>query len=253
MRFDSEVVMGVLQALSQEMASYRQHALQIEEAFGGEAELGSDAATQEMHRALDAITEMTAQLTAYVVPGDGLGEAPESTIELALRARRMTIVVEVGRLRDALRDPASGAPSCGWFAARSDGQFKTMDDVSGFFYAQFHEINCMWMPYRQNDRRSLGIHGAVRRTLYHRAIRVAQRRLCDLRSDPDLAHVLRMGLGASNWPGVHTSFALITAALAFEIEAEPDGQILVHPRDRPRDELVMTTGIPARRRPDDFR
>lgn len=232
MNIDSEVVMGLLQTLSQEMASYRQHAMQIESAFGIAREPGDDAATEEMRRAFDAITEMTAQLTAYVVPADGLGGAPESTIELALRVRRMAIVVEIGRLRAALRDPEVNVWSRRWFAERPDGQFKAMDDVSGFFYDQLHEINCIWMPYRKYDRRSRHIHSAVRATLYCRAIRVAQRRLCDLRGDPDLAHLLRVGLGASNRQAFHRSFALIAAALAFELEAEPDGHLLMHPRDR---------------------
>jgi hypothetical protein len=217
MTSESLSVLDMLRGLEQQVGEYHRHAVQIAAAIsGGHLVLAREAA-DALLRVLDAIVQMTTKLQPCVVPVDGLGEAMESLTELAIRARRMVITGHVDVLRDVLRGSAADGRARGWFG----GRFRHIDHVSDFLANEFYRINCLWMQYRGDDRRAARMAITDRVTLYKTALCVAQQAMQELGADPALAHLLKKGTAASDWPEVQNACAQITAALAIQIDMEP--------------------------------
>jgi hypothetical protein len=220
MRSESSSVLGVLQGLEQQVGAYHRHAMQVAAAIrGGHLVLAREAA-DALLRVLDAIVQMTTKLQPCVVPIDGLGEVMESLPELAIRARRMVISTQADVLRDVLRGPVAEGRTRGWFC----GRFRHIDHVSDFLTNEFYRINCLWMQYRCDDRRAARMAIAYRVTLYETALRVAQQAMQELGADPALAHFLKNGMAASDWPEVQAACVRIAAALAIQIDLKPSRQ-----------------------------
>jgi hypothetical protein len=212
-QFDPSVVLETLHIVEQQFAALRARSTEVMEALhGGDYDpLRRPAA--ELHQLLDATLATLADLKAHVVPGDGGGTTLESPSELLLRARRMVIIAALGRLRDALRDPAARAGAASWFV----GRFQSIDELTTFLYDELHQISLLWTRYRKDAPQARAMVDAERRPLYCSALRMGRRALRDLGTQADVARVLHEGMAATGWPDVRAACMYIAAAFAIQI------------------------------------
>jgi hypothetical protein len=148
----------------------------------------------------------------------------------------MVILMELGHLRDALRDEPSRARVTGWFA----GRFQGIDDLVAFFRDGLDRINRIWRPYRQDQPLLSGMSCADRVTMYLTTIRIAQRALRELGDDPDLAQIFEKGVAASDSPAVQIACKRIVTVLGIQVDVEPDRR--PPPRRRPAAIASSTAG-----------
>ncbi|TMQ19711.1 MAG: hypothetical protein E6J90_17425 [Deltaproteobacteria bacterium] len=224
MPFQSRVVVEALQALERQLAVHRDPLAQVATALSVGHFAPALQAAEKLRDALAIVVSLYQRLYANVVPVDEMGSTVESVGELALRARRMVILTQLGRLRDLLREPKAGERARGWFV----GDFASIDDVTAFFADQFAQINQIWVQYRQTHPGAAGISSTDRITLYRASVRVAQSALRELRNHPDLAYLLRAGLDAADWPDVLSACSEIVVALAVEVDVK-SGRVPVVP------------------------
>jgi hypothetical protein len=163
-----------------------------------------------------------ALIREHVLEADGLGEPGESLGELAIRARAVVILMELGHLRNALRDEPLVMRTTGWFV----GRFRDIDDVVAFFREGLDKITRIWRPYRQDQPLLSGMSCGDRVTMYLTTIRVAQRALRELGDEPALAQLL-----ATDSPEVQIACKRIVTVLGIQVDVEPDR--LPPPRRRP--------------------
>jgi hypothetical protein len=224
--FDPDAVLETLQRLESQLHETHHHAANVAATLSAGQFSPALAAIDRLRWSVDVVVAMNTRLHANVVPVDGLGQAPESVAELAIRARRMVVVDQLDRLRDLLRETTADARDPGAVARR----FRAIDSIAALFAEELHRIDALWMVYRQGDRRldELGDHRA---TLYRAAVRAAHRAMLDLLDQPDVAHFLRDGIEATDWPDVHVACCQIRAALAIQIDIEPGRPGRASPRN----------------------
>ena len=230
MMFRSELVVGALQGLEQQIVTFRRHATELATAVeGGDFALALRA-TEDARRQFETITTATMSLMEQVVPADGFGNTMDSLGELVVRAVQLVASAQVSDLRDTIRGAAIERA-----AAMFGGRFRNIDDVAAFVHAEFSRINCIWMRYRSSGEQA---GASVNRVVYRAAIRVAQHEVRSLICDPDLAQFLRRGVADIDWPDVCRPCALIAAALDVHIDTKTDLQSLA----RPQPSSVRTAG-----------
>ena len=236
MRFDPRNVVELLLRLEQQGMAFRPLTAEVAAALNkGDFQLALEISGR-LHSVLESIVATKALIREHVMEADGLGEPGESLGELAIRARTMVILMELGRLRDALRDEPSRARITGWFA----GRFQGIDDVVAFFRDGLDRINRIWRPYRQDQPLLSGMSCADRVTMYLTTIRIAQRALRELGDEPDLAQIFERGVTASDSPEVQIACKRIVTVLGIQVDVEPDRRLPL--RRRPAAIASSTAG-----------
>jgi hypothetical protein len=220
MRIESYLLAEMLQRMEQQTAVIRPYAVTIVTTLSREAYPAALEALAELHRALDAFVATTKLLQEHVVAHDGLGKMGESLGELTLRARAMVLRAQLDLVREALGEPAAHARAQAWFVGRVLG----IGELVTFVLDRLTEIHAIWTPYRQNQRQPPGMMEADRENLYRTAIRVAQRALCELRDEPEVARFLDGGSMATDLPEVHLACKRIDTVLGLQFEVEPGRQ-----------------------------
>jgi hypothetical protein len=216
----------MLQRMEQQSAAVRPCAVEIAAALSRDEYPAALEASAELHRALDALVATTELLEDHVVAHDGMGELGESVGELALRARAMVLAAQFDLLCEALREPAAQARAHGWFV----GRFQGITETAVFVRERLNTIHAIWVPYRQSQPQPPGMTDTDRVSIYRTAVRVAQRALCELRDEPELAQFLNRGATATDLPDVHSACKRILGVLGLHIDVEPGGP----PTPRPR-------------------
>lgn len=218
MRFQSGIVIATLQGLAEQLSAHREFFADIAVALERQGYTAAHDATHKLLHALGLVVAMTARLHANVVPIDELGEPVESLAELALRARSMVVMVRVGFIRELMRDRAAHERAQAWLVGR-DG---TVGELMTSIHDQIRRIHGVWTPHR---RGAAGLDRASdnhRTAFYQSSLRLAQRKLQGLNKSPGLAHFLARGVAVSDWSDMSTACREILAALAVEVDAEPD-------------------------------
>lgn len=227
MRFDPRNVVELLLRLEQQGMAFRPLTAEFAAALSkGDFQLALEISGR-LHSVLESIVATKALIREHVLEADGLGEPGESLGELAIRARTMVILMDLGHLRDALRDEPLRARITGWFV----GRFQGIDEVVAFFREGLDRINRIWRPYRQDQPLLSGMSCADRVTMYLTTIRIAQRALRELGDEPELAQLLEKGVAATDSPAVQIPCKRIVTVLGIQVDVEPDRR--PPPRRRP--------------------
>jgi hypothetical protein len=227
MRFDPRNVVELLLRLEQQGMAFRPLTAEIAAALNkGDFQRALEISGR-LHSVLESIVATKALIREHVLEADGLGEPGESLGELAIRARAVVILMELGHLRDALRDEPLVMRTTGWFV----GRFRDIDDVVAFFREGLDKITRIWRPYRQDQPLLSGMSCGDRVTMYLTTIRVAQRALRELGDEPALAQLLEKGVVATDSPEVQIACKRIVTVLGIQVDVEPDR--LPPPRRRP--------------------
>jgi hypothetical protein len=216
MGIDSYVVAEMLQRLEQQNAALRPYVAEVAAAVNRDQYSAALEASGELHRLLDMFVATTEVLQDHVVASDGLGELGESIAELTLRARGMVLVGQLALIKDALREPAARARTCGWFG----GRFHGIDEMTAFIQERLTNIHEIWMPYRQDRLQPAGMTEAERVSVYRTVVRVAQRALCELRNEPEVARLLESGIAATDVPEIHVACKRIATVLSVQIDIQ---------------------------------
>jgi hypothetical protein len=227
MRLDPRTVVELLQRLERQHAEHRPHLADVTMAINKSDYEQAAESTGNLHSVLESIIVTRARLREYVVSVDSLGE-PGSLIELAIRARRVVITMQADRLRDAFSHSEAVARARGWFV----GRFRKIDEVITFL-DELTKSACPWERYREGQPLPVGMKDADRTVMYRTTVRIAQRTMRELGTDPDLLHFLRSGIAATDWLDAHAGCKQIASALAGEIDVESDvGVVAQLPRTR---------------------
>lgn len=226
MRFDPCKIVEMLQRLEQQGKVFRPLVAEVAAALSkGEFQTALET-NGRLHSVLESIVTARGLLREQVIHADGIGEPEQSLGELAIRAAGMVIIMEIGRVHDALRDPATLACTTAWFV----GRFQRFDDVAAFLRDELCKINGIWKPYRQDQPQLTGVSDADRLTMYLTTVRIAQRALRELGQNRDVAYFLESGAGAANLPDVCTACMQIAIVLGLQIDVEPHRHLTSHPR-----------------------
>lgn len=234
MGIESYVLAEMLQRLETQGAMLRPHAVEIATSLSKDEYPAARDASAELLRALDSFVITTKILHDHVVANDGMGASGESLGELTLRARAMVLVDQLGLLRDALGDPVAHARVQEWFT----GRFHDIGDLIAFVHDRIARIHAMWTPYRIAQPQPPGMTEPDRSSFYRTAIRVAQRALCELRDEPELARFLDNGIAAADVPEVRLACERIDAILGLQLDVEVGRPATRKPR-RPRTPNVV--------------
>jgi hypothetical protein len=185
------------------------------------------ATSAELAPVLDQFTTTTATLQVHVVANDGMGE-PESLGELVLRARALVVNAQFGRLRDAFREPAVQDRSRRWFI----GCCKDIADMTAHVQDKLTNIHAIWLPYRKETPQPAGMTEPDRASLHRIAVRVAQRAVSELPSEPEIARFLEGGLVAADLTEIYTACMQMRTVFGVKIDAELGRHVLAKPRVR---------------------
>jgi hypothetical protein len=211
MRCRSDVVIRALQELELQVAEFRDRAAALAKAFSRGDIPMVVRGTGEAGRGLDSIAASMMSLKREVLPQDGLGDTMDSLAELVTRAVRLVVLVQLGDLRDVLRDPVANARARTLFT----GRFRDIEDVLAFVHGELDRIDGPWEGYRSGSGQAMAIDG--NRVLYHAVIGAAQRAVRAIGADPDFVHFLRDGATCVDWPTVCRGCTQIIAALSIKI------------------------------------
>lgn len=228
MRVESYLVAEMLQRLEQQLTTLRPLAVEIPSALGRDQFSAALEASDELHRALDAIVATTEILRDHIVQRDDLGKLGEALGELVLRARSFVIVTQFDLLQAGLTDATMQARTRGWFIGRFQDQ--GIVDVRARVQERITQIHGIWKPYRQDQPPLPGMTDAERMSVYRTMVRVAQRALGELFSEPDLAWFLEHGAAATDLPEVHVACKQIVTVLNVQIDVELTRPLLRRPR-----------------------
>jgi hypothetical protein len=227
MKLDPRTVVELLQRLERQHAEHRPHLADVAMAINKSDYEQAAEATGNLHSVLESIIVTRARLREYVISVDSLGE-PGSLIELAIRARRVVIAMQADRLRDTFSDSGGMARTRSWFV----GRFRKIDEVITFL-DELTKSACSWERFREGQPLPVGMKDADRSVMYRTTVRIAQRTMRELGSDPDLLHFLRCGIAATDWLDAYTGCKQIATALAGEIDVESDASVVAQfPRKR---------------------
>jgi hypothetical protein len=216
MGIESYVVAEMLERLETQGAMLRPHAAEIATSLSKDEFPEARDASAELLRTLDAFVKTTQILRDHVVAHDGMGEIGESLGELALRARGMVLTDQLAALCDALKDPVAREQTRRWFV----GRCRVIAELVALVHERIAQIHASWMPYRQDQPQRPGMTEPDRSSLYRTAIRVAQRALCELRDEPELARFLDNGATATDLPEVHQACKRIDLVLGLQLDIE---------------------------------
>src|ERR1043166_8459896 len=145
MRLDPRTVVELLQRLERQHAEHRPHLADVALAISKSDFEQAAEVTGNLHSILESIIVTRARLREYVTSVDGLGE-PGSLIELAIRARRVVITMQAGRLREAFRGGCAMERARGWFV----GKLRNIEDVIAFLDG-LTKSSCGWEQYREGQ------------------------------------------------------------------------------------------------------
>jgi hypothetical protein len=226
MRFESFVMIEMLLKMEQLGAVLRPRFDQIAQAVHGNEYTAALATSAELVPVLDTFAATTATLQVHVVTNDGMGEPAESLGELVLRARALVIVAQLGRLRDAFRDPAVRDRSRRWFV----GCCESITDMTAYVQGKLSNIHAIWLPYRQDRPQPAGMTEPDRASLHRIAVRVAQRAVCELPDEPEVAHFLKGGLAATDLTEVYMACKQMQTVFSVRIDLELGRHLLAKPR-----------------------
>lgn len=238
MSLEAYFVAEMLQRLEQQGAVIRPQAVMIATALSNDRYPVALVASAELHRALDAFVTTTERLQDHVVAHDGMGDLGESVGELALRARALVIKVQLDVLCRVLAEPRAQARAGAWFG----GELPGIDALRTFVSDRLTKIHAVWLPYRVGQPAVPGMIDTERTAAYRMMVRVAQRALCALQSEPDLARFLASGMDAQDLPEVHIACKQIHTVLGLEIDVEAG-----RPSPRKRGRLGTPPGVPEQR------
>lgn len=219
---NTDVVVGALQRLEQQIPYLRCRVLEVQEAVNSGDLAFAMLATEGIRQALATLVATTKSLRGQVVPADGLGDTVESSGELVIRAQRMVMVEQVRQLDLAIRGLTPREQACASFASWSH-------DVSAaisFILDRLDRIDDIWIRYRSTQP-ATAVSG--NRVLYRAAICTAQRAIREMGCDVEFGEFLREGVKRMEWAGVRRAFASILTVVTLDISMEPDCQLLVHP------------------------
>jgi hypothetical protein len=149
----------------------------------------------------------------------------------------MVLVDQLTVLCDALDDPGSRERTQRWFV----GRCLDIAELAALVHERIAQIHAIWMPYRQDQPPRPGMTEADRSSFYRTAIRVAQRALCELRDEPELASFLDNGVTAADLPEVHQACKRIDVVLGLQLDSEA-GRLTGRKQRRSR----TPNGVPER-------
>lgn len=228
MRVESYLVAEMLQRLEQQLTVLRPQTVQLTTALGRDQYSAALEASDELHRALDAIVATTEILRDHIVQRDDLGKLGEALGELVLRARSYVIVTQCDLLQAGLSEPKMQARTRGWFTGRFQDQ--SVADVRAHVRERITQVHGIWKPYRHDQPPLPGMTDAERMTVYRTMIRVAQRALAELFGESDLAWFLEHGAAATDVPEIHVACKQIVTVLNLQIDVELTRPVLRRPR-----------------------
>lgn len=220
MRLDPRTIVDLLQRLERQHADHRPHLADAALALSKSDFEQAVEAIGNLHSSVESIIVTRARLRECVLSVDGLGE-PGSVVELAIRARRVVITMQTGRLREAFRDPSAVKRARGWFR----GKLRGIDDVIQYL-DELMKCSGAWEQYREGRSLPVGMKEIDRVTMYRTTVRIGQRTMRELGADPDLTHFLRSGIAASDWSEAHAGCKQIASVLDGEIDQEPDASAI---------------------------
>jgi hypothetical protein len=222
MSVETFLVAEMLQRVEQQIPAIRPQAVEIATALSKDEYPAARKASAELLRALDSFVNTTQLLQDHIVANDGLGKLGESLGELVLRGRGLVLVDQLDVLCTSFRDPAVQARARGWFSGGVQG----IVDVRTRVRDQLGRIHGIWTPHRPDGAALPGMTDAERATLYRIMVRAAQRELCRIRHEPEIARFLSHGIAATDIPDVHLACKQIDAVLGMRIDIEPP--LLMH-------------------------
>ena len=225
MRFESFVMTEMLLKMEQLGAVLRPRFDQIAQAVHGNEYTAALTTSAALVPVLDTFAATTATLQVHVVANDGMGEA-ESLGELVLRARALVIGAQHARLRDAFQEPAVRDRSRRWFV----GCCRGITDMTAYVQDKLTNIHAIWLPYRQDKPQPAGMTEPDRASLHRIAVRVAQRALGELPSEPEVARFLEGGLAATDLTDVYTACKQMQTVFGVKIDLELGRHLLAKPR-----------------------
>lgn len=237
MGIESYLVAEMLQRLETQAGLLRSHVAEIATSLSKDEYWQARDASAELHRTLDAFVNTTRILQDHVITSDGMGKIGESLGELALRARAMVVVDQLAVLSDALNDTAARERAQRWFVGRCHG----VADLVAFVHERIAQIHATWTPYRQDQPLRPGMTEQDRSSLCRTAIRVAQRALCELRDELELACFLDSGAAATDLPEIHQACTRIDIVLGLQLDCEA-GRMTSRKQRRSR----TPNGVPER-------
>jgi hypothetical protein len=226
MRLDPRTIVELLQRLERKHADLRPHLADAALLLSKSDFQRAIETIDNLHSAVESIIVTCTRLNECVLSVDGLGD-PESAVELAIRARRVVITMQVGRLREAFQDPARTKRAHGWF----QGKLRGIDDVLRFL-DELVKRSSGWEHYRKGRPLPVGMKDGDRITMYRTTVRVAQQTMRELGTDPDVTHFLQRGIAATDWPEAYEGCKHIASAVAGEIDQDPDPGAAAAPRAR---------------------
>jgi hypothetical protein len=161
-------------------------------------------------------SEQVARLKERVVRHDEIGDRFDSIGELIVRAMRLGMDAEVGRLM-------SSAQTRGRIA-RSDAEnarwVPLAWDASEYMLGQLIHADYTWLPHRNPHHRTPGSVG--NRPFYRQGILSAYKAMRDVGYHPECGEFLRDGAGRQQWSDVKRACSRLLALTDIDIWPDPD-------------------------------
>jgi hypothetical protein len=230
-------VAETLQRMEQQNALIRPHAVSIAAAIQSSQYPVALQASESLHRALKAFVEMSARVRDHVATNDGMGELGDEVGELALRARSFVVTSHLDLVRDVLQETKHRERTHDWFG----GQLTDIASLRAFVMGKLQAIHNTWLPYRAGQPQP-GMLESEQTTTYRLMIRAAQRRLYDLRDEPEITRFLTKGIEAMDLPSVQLACKHIDMVLGLEIDVDTG-----RPTYRKRVRIGTPPGVPEQR------
>jgi hypothetical protein len=231
MRFRLEKTMQALLDMERHLSDLRKHARALGDATDNGNLIASMSAAQSTRDTLRGIVATAISLRYQVVPLDDLGDTFGSVGELVVRAGRMALLAQLGRLHEATRilmarrEVPPHAPA--W-------RFQ-LKDVTALLHAELDRIDDLWLPRRDGADQAADQEGAG--FMYRAAIRVSQHALSQLVDHAEVAQLLRAGIARGEWPDIsrtcHEIVTLLHTVGTISVEAEAERLLGAASRRRP--------------------
>jgi hypothetical protein len=207
-------VAETLQRMEQQNALIRPHAASIAAALQANQYRVALQTSESLHRTLKAFVEMSARVRDHVAANDGMGVLSDEVGELALRARAFVVTSHLESLSDVLQN-SYHERTREWFG----GDLADIAKLRTFMLDKLQAIHSTWLPYRAGQSHP-GMLESEQAATHRLMIRAAQRRLCELRNEPDIERFLMNGIAATDLPKVQLACKHIDMVLGLEIDVE---------------------------------